>query len=270
MSVAVGSVARAQGVNDEAFHDQFRDTLRDEAKLFMSMSPRRSLPSVQRSMSAAPCSSTRSSMAKQRTPGDTPSRQLQLQVPRSSGCEAFKEALKRKYGSIVGAWRVLDPLEHGRISFGDLCRASRQLGYICDAQCIWQALDVNKDGFVTIEEIDYSLAELLFGFALTIIEVCGSADSAWRKYFGGSRVGRCNRERFVQVSEALGYDGDGHRVFEALNADKSMGGVLYKDFRLLDKWFREIIGRSDGWRYDSLRPTRHNPDVALTAAARGD
>merc|ERR1740127_316620 len=66
----------------------------------------------------------------------------------------FKLILCRKYRSVLGAWRYLDPLRQGRLSFFDFCKASTKLGGICDARVLWLALDTNKDGFVSLDEVD--------------------------------------------------------------------------------------------------------------------
>merc|ERR1712182_49228 len=66
----------------------------------------------------------------------------------------FHQALKRKFGTILNAWRALDSHGHGRVSFSEFCRSSRSVGSVRDPQSLFKVLDTRKDGFLTLDEID--------------------------------------------------------------------------------------------------------------------
>lgn len=178
----------------------------------------------------------------------------------------FRRKLLRNYRTMLGAWRVLDPLGNGRLSFFDFCRASRQLG--CpntDARALWEALDVNHDGFVTLDEVDPPLAEMLLDFKACIAKASGSASAAWKQHFSSRAHGRCAIEPFENAARRLGYNGDVGAVFDALNVDGLPSGVSFKDFALLDKWFKS--SNHGAWDYSGLRPTiiLHTDDDAADA-----
>jgi len=165
----------------------------------------------------------------------------------------FRRTLLRKHVNIIMAWRVMDPQGDGRVSFYGLCKAAHGLGFICDTQALWQALDLDHDGFVRLEDIDPDVAQLLQDFADVVKAKCGSADAAWRQVFtSGNQFSRCAAMPFRQAAHGVGYVGDVDAVFKALNAEMGPSGICFEEFRLLDKWFTELpAGR---WSMHALRP----------------
>jgi len=117
-------------------------------------------------------------------------------------------------------------------------------------------MDRNRDGFVSLDEVDTQIARLLQGFADVMEDRCGSAESAWEKFFtskGG--YGRCTADVFRRACEEVGYSGNVDAVYNALNVEMSNTGISFKDFALLDRWFRPVEEASRGkWHYQTLRP----------------
>eukprot|EP00929_Paragymnodinium_shiwhaense_P016367 TRINITY_DN12467_c0_g1_i1.p1 TRINITY_DN12467_c0_g1~~TRINITY_DN12467_c0_g1_i1.p1 ORF type:complete len:218 (-),score=55.07 TRINITY_DN12467_c0_g1_i1:337-990(-) len=179
--------------------------------------------------------------------------------------DALKAVLLKKHGSVVAAWKALDPLDHGHVSYQDFCRASRSFGYLCEPNPLWKDLDFNKDGFLTLDELDRDVALLLHGFATAVIGSCKSADKAWLQHFG-ARQGRCHEKQFLKAAKKVGFTGDAKAVYAALNADGGSFGVLHKDFRLLDKWFKPIKAENE-WHFENLKPVQRSSceahDLAL-------
>eukprot|EP00927_Polykrikos_kofoidii_P068148 TRINITY_DN63529_c0_g1_i1.p1 TRINITY_DN63529_c0_g1~~TRINITY_DN63529_c0_g1_i1.p1 ORF type:complete len:240 (-),score=45.59 TRINITY_DN63529_c0_g1_i1:82-801(-) len=165
----------------------------------------------------------------------------------------FRRALLMRYSSVLGAWRQMDPRHHGRLAFFDFCRACRHLGYDGEARVLWEALDTDSDGFVSLWDVDSRLADLLCGFLKALVTNAGSAEAAWQEHFNTQGIGRCRQADFVKVCAHIGYTGDAEAVFRALNVDKASTGVSFQDFQLLDRWFKAApVGR---WEYHALRPT---------------
>mmetsp|Transcript_44118 Transcript_44118/g.93947 ORF Transcript_44118/g.93947 Transcript_44118/m.93947 type:complete len:204 (-) Transcript_44118:76-687(-) len=167
----------------------------------------------------------------------------------------FRQALVSRYRTIAGAWRELDPGLHGRISFFDFCRACREMGYERETKQLWTALDRNEDGFVSLEELDAGAAKLLGEFSEAVVKAHGSAEAAWLEHFPNLKgFGRCTADAFSKACRDLEYSGPPDAVYALINSDKSAAGVSFKDFILLDRWFRPQppAGR---WDYSSLRPT---------------
>jgi len=150
----------------------------------------------------------------------------------------FCRRLFRKYRNLLGAWRALDPDRRGRFAFSGLCAVTKDLGAICDARALWDALDTDKDGYVGISDLDPQAAELLSGFSHVLTRACGSADEAWRKLFTKeNEYSRCPVFSFAAAARKCGYSGDVDAVFAVLNTDNGALGICYEDFILLDKWF---------------------------------
>jgi len=92
--------------------------------------------------------------------------------------ETFRRRLLHRFHSMIGAWKQIDPQSHGRLSFFDFCRACRHMGCDGEARLLWEILDANSDGFITLEEVDPNLAILLEQFSSQLVLRCGTADAA--------------------------------------------------------------------------------------------
>lgn len=167
--------------------------------------------------------------------------------------EAFRRQLIRRYGTVLGAWRELDLRRQGRISFFEFCRACQTMGHKGTVKVVWEALDSDNDGFIGFEDIDPNLAALLKEFLECLLLTAGSAEVAWQAVFhhGGKGQGRVSQKPFMEACDKLGFAGDAAAVFIALNADRLPSGVSYKDFALLDSWFRPAV--PGAWGYTALR-----------------
>jgi hypothetical protein len=170
----------------------------------------------------------------------------------------FRNRLLQRYHTMVGAWRQIDPQAHGRVSFHDFCRACRHMGYDGEARPLWEALDANADGFVTFEELDPDLADVLQHFSQCCSKKCGSADNAWKEHFNKQGFGRCSKERFFKACQRLGVQeeeliGD---VYNALDVDSASTGIAFEEFVMLDKWFK--ASQNGSWSYGQLRAAHLN------------
>lgn len=193
---------------------------------------------------------------------------------------------------MISAWRALDPKGHGRISYWHFSRAADHFGGNYDMKKLWMDLDSDEDGFVTLKDLDPGMAVLLKEFADVMVSSCGSAAAAWEREFSWSEHGRCQLDKFTRAARRLGYGRssrdslqtlrgttsrksfletqsndkhDAKAVFEALNAD--MCGVSFRDFELLDKWFK--TSGSGGWHVGTLRSTLSTSDLSRSIMQAG-
>lgn len=166
--------------------------------------------------------------------------------------QEFRKALLIRYRSILGAWRELDPRHHGRLAFFDFCRACRHLGYDGEAKLLWNALDTDGDGFISLWDVDLRLAKMLQNFADALINASGSAEAAWKQFFVSNGMGRSSEASFARSCAAVNFEGDVKAIYDAMNIDRTPTGVSFQDFQLLDKWFKASPGGR--WEYHTLRP----------------
>lgn len=111
---------------------------------------------------------------------------------------------------------------------------------MCTPKRVWAVLDSGERGHARLCDLDEHISELLQGFSTAAVNSCGSAEAAWRKHFThGHEHLRCSMDTFKVGAQRIGYAGDVRAVFNALDADGTGQGLLFDNFVLLDKWFRQ-------------------------------
>jgi len=238
-----------QGVNTAAYHAAMVGGLRG-----VDMSDRAAhCAKVHKEEMLASLAASRSSFGSRGSPKGSTDTGSMSPSPQSSRIRAsFRRALLQRYHTTLGAWKELDPRQHGRLAFMDFCRACRHLGYDSEARTLWEALDGDHDGFITLRDIDPSLTEILHGFASVLADASGSAKEAWQQHFSSNGMGRVPRMLFIRACEDIGYEDDAEVVFKALNIDRTPAGVSFQDFSVLDRWFQ--VAPAGRWDYGTLRP----------------
>jgi len=151
--------------------------------------------------------------------------------------EEFRTFLLKKYHSLVGAWRDMDRDGNGRLSFAELCRACHHLGYAGRQRKLWETLDADRSGYVSFDELDEKLAEILGSIAVCVWVACGNVEDAWKKHFSIRGLQRLPLEEFARGCREIGYTGDVAAAFEALCADKASTGLSATEFAFLKLWF---------------------------------
>lgn len=166
----------------------------------------------------------------------------------------FRRKLLRRYRFTIVAWRILDPTRRGCCSYVQVVQAAQQLGCINDARAVWEALDEDRDGLVTLADVDPQTAKLLGDFARALLQVCGSAEAAWKTFFSiDGPLCRCSEMEFLTASTELGLASIALAAFAALSGEGP--GVCPDDFCMLDKWFRHNKTAAEpgspkaAWRY---------------------
>eukprot|EP00929_Paragymnodinium_shiwhaense_P000336 TRINITY_DN100584_c0_g1_i1.p1 TRINITY_DN100584_c0_g1~~TRINITY_DN100584_c0_g1_i1.p1 ORF type:complete len:620 (-),score=151.95 TRINITY_DN100584_c0_g1_i1:268-2127(-) len=171
----------------------------------------------------------------------------------------FRKQLLRRHHTMARAWRYFDSGMRGRLSFYEMNRGCRDLGYDGNVRTLWEALDLDRDGFVSLHEVDPKTANTLEGLAICIWASCGSVELAWKKFFNPKGKHRCIFEDFKTACEAIGYPGDAKEVFELLNIDLAGHGILVTEFDFLKLWFTPP---------DSVPVDARHPKALLELTAR--
>lgn len=191
----------------------------------------------------------------------------------------FHALLLKRFHSICRAWKWFDRDGNGRLSIFEFMRACQELGVQRSARQIWDALDMDRSGFVSLEEIDIDMAKMLGTLALTIWVSCGTLEAAWEQYFNKKGYTfRVPKDDFVQACQEIGCPGDGAEIFEALRSDLATVGISREEFGFLDLWFKEGHNPERGPLHDKvsegLKPQRkqdaHDVNQAPSAKAARD
>eukprot|EP00438_Fugacium_kawagutii_P005675 Skav227805 [mRNA] locus=scaffold948:99109:106548:+ [translate_table: standard] len=102
-------------------------------------------------------------------------------VSKGSRRKRFMECLLRAYGNMVRAWREgLDRDHNDRLYYSEFNAAAKFVGYAGNPKELWQELDINKKGYVSLWEIDEPTARLLREFVDTACSSFGSWAEFWQ------------------------------------------------------------------------------------------
>jgi len=151
--------------------------------------------------------------------------------------ETFRKLLLHRYHTLIAAWTALDTKHQGRLSYYQFLSACRDLGYYGESRKLWEALDTDRTGFVSLYEIDAPTARLLESFAIHVWAACGSVQAAWDQHFNRRGLGRCTPESFTAGCKAIGFAGDIDTVYNLLNSTQCTTSIGADNFDLLKMWF---------------------------------
>eukprot|EP00927_Polykrikos_kofoidii_P059504 TRINITY_DN54653_c0_g1_i1.p1 TRINITY_DN54653_c0_g1~~TRINITY_DN54653_c0_g1_i1.p1 ORF type:complete len:1318 (-),score=202.09 TRINITY_DN54653_c0_g1_i1:132-3737(-) len=122
----------------------------------------------------------------------------------AKGKEGFRVYLKKRFGSVVAGWRVVDTDKTGRLSFYEFCNGCRAMGYHGNMKKLWNELDVNQNGSVSLMDIDPEVGYYVGTFKLALIKKYGDILTAWQKCFDPNDQGRIEEKQIASALETLG------------------------------------------------------------------
>mmetsp|Transcript_95536 Transcript_95536/g.212502 ORF Transcript_95536/g.212502 Transcript_95536/m.212502 type:complete len:921 (+) Transcript_95536:1-2763(+) len=126
---------------------------------------------------------------------------------------SLRALLMKKYGTLTAAWKHgLDYDGNGRLSFGEFCQALRAIGYNGCLKKVWQEMDSDGSGFITLDEIDPNAHKALNAFRKLLTDLHGSTMQAWFA-LDTNRNGWLEEDEFVVKAKEVGYDGNAHQLF---------------------------------------------------------
>ncbi|CAE7426070.1 USP20 [Symbiodinium natans] len=134
----------------------------------------------------------------------------------------FKDCLLRSYGNFVRAWREgLDRDHNDKLDYHEFSAAVKDVGYPGNPRELWEELDANHNGYVSLWELDQPTAELLKAFVDSALASAGT----WRSFWSELLDIRCDdRVRLAEFRDActlIAFDGDVDTLFELLDTDKT-------------------------------------------------
>jgi len=161
-------------------------------------------------------------------------------TPTANECEQirqdFHKLLVKKYGTIAGAWKVIDVNQDGKLSFFEFIRGCQSLGVSQGARRLFGALDLDRSGFISLAEIDPPLAEMMTSLSVTIWSVFGTVEKAWVKCFNTKGKLRISEQDFIAATREIGFRGNASHLFSELATEKASTGISRGEFGFLHIW----------------------------------
>ena len=103
---------------------------------------------------------------------------------------------------MINAWKHLDSDNNGRLSYAEFCKACRSVGYFCNLRKLWNALDDDQTGFITLNELDFANnAALLEQFVQILVHRFKQIGKAWAVGFG-AKSSRISKAEFMEICKS--------------------------------------------------------------------
>lgn len=149
--------------------------------------------------------------------------------------QEFRNFLLHRYGDYLRAWRVaLNPSGSLTLRKTQFLKACARLGWQASAHLIWETLDKDDSGSISLDELDLKTVELLASFHAFVMERFGSASAAFRG-IDESNTRQVRLPDFTRALQKLGFSRKPRQLFNGLDRDGSR--VLTEDeFLFLDQW----------------------------------
>jgi len=182
--------------------------------------------------------------------------------------EEFEALCKRKFGSMIAAWRKgLDSDHNGKLTFNEFCKAVRKLGYGGDLKVLWAQYDRQNKGFIALEDLDPEAHELVSSFLQLLSMRYGDLDTAWRDCFNKDPHGSIDEGELKEACDILGYTHSAHRLFKCMQTTKGRALITIWDLDPQCTRKRQR-GETAILTSPSKSPMGHSGEVALGHTAR--
>lgn len=170
----------------------------------------------------------------------------------------FKRLLVSRYGTLVAAWRqALDLDGNGRISFGELCLALRELGYNGNVKTAWRMLDKDQDGFIQLADLDPTVEHMMSSYRKAVKDKYGNLLNAWLSSLAKDGHSAVTKEVFANHCRELGWSGNVSHLFESLKNDTGRRVMFLRDY---DVAAAHAYGRGD---FDMLTEAGTAPQCVM-------
>jgi len=137
--------------------------------------------------------------------------------------DGFRTIIKKKYGSIIAGWKLLDNEHRGRLTFNEFINALKFINFGGQARTLWRDLDKANKGYVTLADLDERIAKILAHFRSYFTKKFdGNLLKAWR-YLDKENNTKVEKDLFIKRLKDAGYD----------TVAKAEGFSLQELFRLL-------------------------------------
>lgn len=116
----------------------------------------------------------------------------------------FRRLLKRQCGSLYAGWvKWLDIAEAGRVPVGEFGNRVRDIGVAGNVRALFDAIDEQQKGFLTLEDLDPNLAKAVSSFVSLLQDKYGSVSAAWQKAFNVNSQMKEEQKKKTQRGSSL-------------------------------------------------------------------
>eukprot|EP00931_Biecheleriopsis_adriatica_P047596 TRINITY_DN2744_c0_g1_i1.p1 TRINITY_DN2744_c0_g1~~TRINITY_DN2744_c0_g1_i1.p1 ORF type:complete len:890 (-),score=188.38 TRINITY_DN2744_c0_g1_i1:56-2725(-) len=163
----------------------------------------------------------------------------------SSAWPALKKAFVKKYGSIFAAWRaILDTRLTGRCAFTIFIQAARDLSATGNYKAIFQELDDDDSGAISLKEADADSWEKVSTFHHLLRDKFGSDEAAWQA-MDSNRSNSIDELEFKEECDKLGYQGNAHYIYQQHLATPANRSISQEDLQAIAKLVRATDNDAD-------------------------
>jgi Ca2+-binding EF-hand superfamily protein len=146
------------------------------------------------------------------------------------GADGFRKKLISVYGTVATAWRVaLDKNDNGKLSHAEYITVCRDIGFSGNLKKVWKELDTDRDGFITLQDIDPEAHKAISKFMGLLFDKYGSTLQGWREGLDVRGTHRLEEKEFMERCTAIGYDGDSRALFRLLRIDPHNKCITLKE-----------------------------------------
>jgi len=134
----------------------------------------------------------------------------------ATSVQSLRNLLLRRFGTMSSAWRnSLDVNGNGKLAFSEFCSVMRQLGFSGDIRRIFDDLDSDRKGHITLKDLDLEAHLAIKEFRTLLLEKFGTYIKAWQA-MDTNRNGYLEEEEMINTCKRIGFAGDGKQLFRYL------------------------------------------------------
>lgn len=149
--------------------------------------------------------------------------------------DSFKRVAAARFGgSLVAAWQlVLDSRNTGKISFQELVRGGRALGFVGNYRVLWKELTRGSATEITIGSLDQKAAQLLGEFRDLVEGRDLTLEELWEEHLDPDGSGQCPMHDFVRQARSLGFKGSHAKALFRMLDFSNNGELSFDELELV-------------------------------------
>merc|ERR1719478_157376 len=155
------------------------------------------------------------------------------------GVAGFRHLLEVRYGGTVGGWTMgVDRIGTGRLSWMMFCKGCRNIGFIGNFRQVWNELDDDGSGTVSLMELDPPAGAALLEFRDMMVQKFTVVVEGWNDLASG--LGHIDKAAFVKKMKQYGYKQNPAKLFEWLKIERCNHVLFQPDIGIVNRIFPQV------------------------------